>query len=215
MLSDKHLCRTIRSALRSSEHLSSHPIAVKVSDGRVTLDGTVQSHRRKLTAHEIVMRIEGVNAVVNNLRVTVSEAEDHDIARNVRALLKANVNVTKETVHVTVTSGTITLAGTVGSVQERSVAEDLARSVRGVHDVTNLLLVDLEKKVGDEELANSIKAALERTDGIPTENMGVTVAGPSVTVYGEIQQPWQKGIVEMVLRGFGLLRVHNELEFST
>jgi osmotically-inducible protein OsmY len=115
---------------------------------------------------------------------------------------------------VSVVSGRATLEGTVGSVWEQAVADDIARGVRGVRDVVNLLVIDLAGKVGDEELANSIKAALGRATGLQETHLGVAVAGNLVTLSGRVAEAWQRDNAETVVRHFGLLHVRNEIDVT-
>jgi osmotically-inducible protein OsmY len=213
MPADGDLTQLIKTTLLTDPRLSGHAVRVSVQDGRALLQGNVQSYRRKLLAHEIVGSIEGVHSVVNKLEVAPPDAAtDEEIARSVRDALKTSADVTKETIQVAVTSGKVTLQGTVASRWEQSVADDIARGVRGVRDVVNLLVVDLESKVDDEELANAIKAAVKRTRGLTQLGLNVAVAGKLVTLSGPVAHAWQRDAAESVVRQFGLLHVRNEIQ---
>ena len=213
MSTDVELQSQIESLLLNDSRLSSHPISVQIRDGNVTLSGDVQSHRRKLLAHQIVARTDGVEQVSNDLCVTPIEPKtDEKIADNVRAALSASADVTKETVQVTATGGKVTLQGAVSSVWESAVAEDITRGVRGVRDVVNLLLINVEIKVGDEELANSIKAAFRRMRDLKHTDLQVAVTAYSALISGRVGNRWQKDFAESVARQFEVLRVENAIQ---
>lgn len=58
----------------ADKQLSSQHISVVASpNGVVTLGGSVQTHRRKLLAHELTMASEGVSEVRNQLQVKAPE----------------------------------------------------------------------------------------------------------------------------------------------
>ncbi len=215
MVSDDDLKSMIETELLNDERLSSHPIEVQVKDRIVTLSGNVQTFRRRLAAHEIASHCEGIRDVVNNLNVTpVAALADTEILDHVRAALNANADVTKETVQVQVVGGKVTLTGNVGSYWERAVAEDVARASRGVREVENLLLVDLETKIADEELANAIKAALSRARGLSGENVAIAMQNALAVLSGQVRHLWQKEVAETVVRRFGLLHVKNDIEVT-
>ena len=150
MLVDEELKSLIETTIFNDPRLSSQRIEVSPAAGHVTLEGTVQSFRRKLLAQQIVSSFDGVHRVTNQLVVTPSEpAPDDEIAKNVRAALDTSADVTKSSIQVSVTGGKVTLQGAVSSVWEQAVADDVVRGVRGVREVINLLIVNLQDKVAD------------------------------------------------------------------
>lgn len=74
---------------------------------------------------------------------------DERIREEVNERLTYHDGVDATDVDVAVENGEVTLSGQVGSRWEKRVAEDVAESVRGVHDVHNRLkVVDREVHVG-------------------------------------------------------------------
>jgi osmotically-inducible protein OsmY len=215
-LPDDVLQSNVESTLLNDPRLSLHPIEISVSDGTITLRGNVQSHRRKLLAQQITASHDGVQAVRNQLVVSPPEPiTDDEVADQVRLALDSCADVTKETVTVSVVAGKATLQGTVGNIWEQAVADDVARSVRGVRDVINLLTVDKQCKIDDHELANSIKAALRRDRGLRGLELGVAVDDNVVTLTGRVPHLWQREAAEAVTRQFGLLHTRNDIEVVT
>jgi osmotically-inducible protein OsmY len=67
---------------------------------------------------------------------------DREVVKNVKCSLDASADVTADVVNATVTNGSVSLSGAVRSPWERLIAEDVARSAKGVRNVENLLVVD-------------------------------------------------------------------------
>lgn len=212
MKSDDELISLIESDLLNDSRLASSPIRVTSKDGVVTLEGTVLSHRRRLLAHEIAACYEGVRDVVDRLVVEpLAAASDEEIAASVRAALDANAEITKQTVAVSVVGGKVNLTGNTGSYWERAIAEDVARSTHGVHDVINLLRVNLESKVDDSELGSAISAALQRSSGLEGTKLAVAVANGQIVLSGEVAALWQKEMAGRVALQFGSMYLRNEI----
>ena len=133
----------IKEAFHRDERISREPIDVSVTNGKVTLNGAVRTHRRRLAAQEIASSFEGCCDVVNNLTIDPGiPLPDTEVAKNVNCSLNASADVTADVVNATVRNGFVSLSGAVRSPWERFVAEDVARSAQGVRDVENLLVVD-------------------------------------------------------------------------
>ncbi len=59
----------VESALRRNPHLTGRNLRFETSQGRVTLHGEVQSFYQKQMAQETLRRIEGIEAIENQLVV--------------------------------------------------------------------------------------------------------------------------------------------------
>jgi osmotically-inducible protein OsmY len=67
--SDDRIREDVNDRLSDDPHIDASEVAVRVSDGEVTLDGTVRSRWDKRHAEDIVDDVSGVKHVQNNLRV--------------------------------------------------------------------------------------------------------------------------------------------------
>jgi len=212
MSSDDKLAVLMRKALTRDDRLSGQPIELSVSDGVVTLEGSVRSHRRKLAAYEIASSFEGCRDVVNRLTVEPRDVlPDEEVANGVRAALDSHADITRDTVIVSVASSVVTLTGNVRSQWERLLAEDVARSARGVRDVQNLLVVDLFGEIEDREVYREVQDALEHTRGLKGANLRVAVSGEAIVLSGEVSQLWQKEAAEATVRRFRPWQVRNDI----
>jgi osmotically-inducible protein OsmY len=212
MPTDTELAKRIKHAIFRDEGLSSQPIEISVNKGIVTLSGSVQTYRRKLVAHEIASSFEGCRGVVNELIVEPpGPISDEETADNVRAVLDAHADITKETIAVSATAGIVSLNGNVGSQWERLIAEDVARSARGVKDVQNFLVVDLPTKMEDKRLKQDIEAALSHARGLKDRNIHVAVSEGAIVLSGEVLNLTQKEMVERVVHQFRFREVRNDI----
>lgn len=212
MPTDTELAKLIKHANFRDEGLSSQPIGISVSKGIVTLNGSVQTYRRKLVAHEIASSFEGCRDVINELIVEPpGSISDEETANNVRAVLDAHADITKETIAVSATAGIVSLNGNVGSQWERLIAEDVARSARGVKDVQNFLVVDFPTKMEDKRLKQDIEAAFSHARGLKDRNIHVAVSEGAIVLSGEVLNLTQKEMAERVIRQFRFREIRNDL----
>jgi osmotically-inducible protein OsmY len=142
MPDDAAIRSRVEQALAWSADLESSNLSVRVSAGVVTLEGTVPTHWEKTRAGQLARGMLGVIAVQNELAVVLSnDLEDEVIAEDIVAALERNVLIDAADVDVTVSLGTVTLAGSVPSAAARQTAEDVASRTLGVVAVRNELLV--------------------------------------------------------------------------
>ena len=157
---DRNLEEAVRKALAYDRRLSSQPIEVSVKDAIVYLRGTVQSHGRVVAAYEVAASLAGVRKVSNRLVVEPpGNLRDDDVATYVRAALDVHAEVLKEAITVSVSGGVVTLEGSVRDAWQHSIAEDIARSARGVRDVPQSArsrLLTTDQRRGDK-LRNSFR----------------------------------------------------------
>jgi osmotically-inducible protein OsmY len=212
MKEDEELVGRINRAMLGDDRLSGQRIDVGAVSGVVTLRGTVQSYRRKLAAHEIAASFEGCRDVVNELRVEPGSAvPDERVATHARTALEAHADITNEVIAVSVIDGVATLRGHVAGEWERSVAEDVALSARGVRSIQNLLVVDLAREIEDQALSQNIREALKWTRGLRDADIHVAVTGDTAVLSGEVAELWQKEAAAMVIRRFRIRSLRNDI----
>ncbi len=105
-----------------------------MSNGWVTLQGTVEWQYQRLEAEDTVRRLLGVRGVTNGieLKPRVSAA---DVKTKIEDALKRNAQIDASHITVTTSGGTVTLRGEVRSWAERQQAEDAAFAAPGVTKV--------------------------------------------------------------------------------
>jgi hyperosmotically inducible protein len=117
-----------------------------VSGYQVTLDGAVTQPWLKTDAEKEVKGIEGVESVVNKIKVLPPSPVDDRIRQaEYRAIFQGPLFRYAEQavppIHIIVENGHVTLEGVVDNEMDKTIAEVKAKSVPGVFSVTNNLQV--------------------------------------------------------------------------
>jgi osmotically-inducible protein OsmY len=116
--------------------VGSDNIAVTISDGAVTLQGSVGSYWEKVEAEELASGIRGVRHVRNHLAVVPAhDMLDEEISDAIISALERNRSANPQDVHITVRYGRVTLSGSVPTWCAYQAALDAAAHTRGVVEV--------------------------------------------------------------------------------
>src|ERR1700704_6372102 len=114
-------------------------IGVAVKDGVVTLLGWVDSYTKRWAAEDAAHRVRGVKAVVNEIEVKLSKADertDPDIASAAVHALEWDALIPIDKIDLTVSKGWITLKGEVEWQFQKQDAERVVRRLSGVRGVS-------------------------------------------------------------------------------
>jgi osmotically-inducible protein OsmY len=213
MDTDHDLEGAVRKAMVYDKRLSSQPIEISVKDAIVCLTGTVQSYGRAVAAYEVVASVPGVREVSKHLVVEPpGDLRDDEVANYVRVALDAHSEVMKAAITVSVSGGVATLEGSVRDTWQYAVAEDVARSARGVRDVRNRLVVDLQEQVNDDEVSYEIQSAIRHICGRSDAGIKVAVNDRAVVLSGTVATLPMKEYAERIARNYGAQNIRNDIE---
>jgi hyperosmotically inducible protein len=126
-------------------------LSFRVNGDTVVLLGKVTRPTLKRTAEQAVRRIEGVNAVSNQIEVLPVSPDDERLRSSLykaiyrHTALQALATQPVPPIRILVENRNVTLEGSVGSYMDKTVAGAQARTVPGVFSVVNNLLVDNTK----------------------------------------------------------------------
>lgn len=159
--------RTIRNNVLNKLTVFDHratAVAVSVESGVVSLYGEVASASDRLALEATCLRIPGVRAVVEHLRVRppLPPLDDRAVALNAIGALDAVSDLRGCRIGLIVADGVITLRGEVDAEHQRAAAEQGVRDVPGVADVHNLLALRSHAEASDA--AGWIREAVARRD---------------------------------------------------
>lgn len=185
---DLRLKSHVEEQLALDPMLDAGAIGISVTDAVVTLHGHVSSFRERYAAQEIVMKIHGVRALVNELEVrlpTDSERRDEDIARTVASVLLWHSAIPEDRIKVEVSSGWVTLQGEVDWHYQRVAAERAVRDLMGVRGVSNQITVT--NRALKSEIRNRIHEALKRNAIMNAQGVKVEVEGDTAVLSGTVQ----------------------------
>jgi hyperosmotically inducible protein len=142
-LDDTVTLTKVKAALIGDPELSAREIHVDVLNGRVQLNGFVDTDIERSRAMTVAAKVAGVKAVDNNLEVqkSIRTAEvvidDAATTTKVKAALIADKRTKAREINVITRQGVVQLDGFVSTDAERDAAAEIARSVSGVSRVDN------------------------------------------------------------------------------
>jgi osmotically-inducible protein OsmY len=182
----------VKNAITENPYVDTSNIIVDVSDGIVTLSGTINNLASRKYANLEAKKIRGVLGVIDKLNVTPIFRWDMDIAQDVRHRIVNSVAIESSNIKVTCTDGIIELTGEVASWSEREEADLLASEVRGVKDVQNYLSLKWNKNRSDDAIMRDVVAALDRDVYLVDLPIDVSVNNGIVTLTGSVGSDYEK-----------------------
>jgi hyperosmotically inducible protein len=188
-------------------------VAVGVTDGTVSLSGTVPNAWAKKTAVEQALKVKDVVGVANSLSVARSESDEilaNKVASKVRRYVQYGIF---DDVNIGVDEGVVTLSGRVTMPYKADDLAEIASRVEGVQEVRNELGT-LPVSISDDRLRGSISRQIYRNPlfsnyaiqvnppiHIVVENGHVTLAG---AVGSEVERVQAEMIARTTLGVFGV-----------
>lgn len=185
--SDAQIHKDVVSELAFEPSLDSSKIAVAVSEGVVTLSGSVPNFFEKWHAESAVKRVNGVQGVAEELTVSLfpnMEQRETEIASAASRALEWDSAIPQNCVEVKVENGWITLTGKLEWQYQSQRAHDDVAHLRGVKGVTNLIAVT--PIVSPTDVRSKIVAALERSAELDAARVRIEVSAGSVTLRGSL-----------------------------
>lgn len=191
-------------------------VKVEVSDGKVTLTGTVPDYTASQAASEDAWEMAGVRYVQNDqtIKYPVEEVipSDADIKKNLENLLLWQPNIDSTDIRVSVDNGWVKLTGSVDAYWKKVRCEGLALGINGVVGLTSEVAVVPTKDVSDKIIADDILAAMERNIQIDVDLIDVQVENGQVTLNGTVYSlPAFNAARRIAENTFGVLNVDNQL----
>ena len=141
--SDQDIQANVSEELRHTPGLDTQ-VGVAVNRGAVTLSGEVGSLPERVAAKRAAMRVSGVKAVADELRVRgpgTPGTNDIDIAQAAAQLLGSAADVPADTVKAEIHDHVITLSGNVRWDYQRDAATRAVMNIKGVTGVNNAISI--------------------------------------------------------------------------
>jgi osmotically-inducible protein OsmY len=137
---DEDIARAVASILTWNPSIPKDRIKVQVSDGWVTLEGTVDWYYQRVFAEMCVQGLLGVRGLSNQLTVKSAPIRN-EVKSQIVAALKRNAEVDAQRINVAIQGNKVILSGTAGSIFEKIAAERAAWKAAGVGSVENEIRV--------------------------------------------------------------------------
>jgi osmotically-inducible protein OsmY len=129
----------VRRALEWDVFVPDKEITSTVTDGWVTLEGTVERWSERDDAERAVRNLTGVQSVVNKITVKPAKLVTGDVRTAIEQALERRAEREARHIGVDVRNGTVTLTGPVHSWAERKSVVAAARFTPGVRAVEDHL----------------------------------------------------------------------------
>nr|NIR95142.1 BON domain-containing protein [Gammaproteobacteria bacterium] len=184
--------------------------------GRVELQGQVETLYDKYRIHNIVTKVQGVNAITNQLMVEPEPLPDEEIEENIETAIKRNSAIVEpQRINVQVNNGVVFLTGTVSFNREKEMAQSIASWKQGVKAIENKLeVLPPGKALSDENLERILGQILDYQ--FPTEDkVSFDVENGKVILKGTVANLWTKQTIEDEFRNVvGVSDVLNNLKIQ-
>ncbi len=145
---DAIISSKIDARLVAEKDLPSRWVNVEVINGRVLLTGYLPRQEQIDRTVYICRHIDGVRSVRSELKLGTPPIRqllsDTWITAKVKRALFRDKEVSGFTIHIETVDGKVYLQGIVGNALQRQRADTLAKSVRGVTSVVNLLHISTD-----------------------------------------------------------------------
>ncbi|MGC1458964.1 MAG: BON domain-containing protein [Steroidobacteraceae bacterium] len=216
MKSDSDVKRDVEAELKWSPQVDDTDVAVKVTDGEVTLTGFTRNYLERYQAESLTRRVKGVAAVANDIQVKpiADGPSDPEIARAALAALKLQLPLSWEKIKPIVKDGRISLEGTVEWHYQRERAESAVRHLKGVISVWNAIA--LKPNVAADNIKHKIEDAFRRIAEVDASHIKVEANGSEVTLRGEVRSWAERDQAQQsAWSAPGVTRVENSLTVRT
>ena len=138
---DTQIAHAALTALDWDEEVPSDGVKVRVENGWVWLEGTVEWQYQRTACERAVRYLTGVRGVTNLIAVKPKKVSTFEVSQKIRDALRRNAESEAELITVETKEGRVTLKGTVHSWVQRVDAEQAAWAAPGVTSVEDLIAV--------------------------------------------------------------------------
>jgi osmotically-inducible protein OsmY len=160
-ITDSRITTAVEDEILFDMAVDLNDIDVKTTEGIVTLTGVVDNIMAQKRAAKLAKTVKGVRSVVNRIKVIPSVFRtDTAILHDVETALLRDPATKSFAIDTAVSNKQVTLTGTVGSWQQKQLAEKVAGNVRGVKAVENEIEIEYKKTRTDAQIEDEVEGAL-------------------------------------------------------
>lgn len=139
---DEDVAKAVRNSLKWDVLVPDDKITTTVSNGTVTLQGSVNTWMQRYDTERCVQRLTGVKGVINQITVAGPQVDPTKIKREIEDALERQTEREAKRIGVAVRDGVVTLTGTLRSWGEKNAIERAASYCPGVRRVDDRTTVD-------------------------------------------------------------------------
>jgi osmotically-inducible protein OsmY len=218
---DEAIENDVKACLKRDVYLTDLPIYVSVTNGIVTLSGTVGSEYQKNRAYDDAHWVSNVKDINNDLKVEWWEKKDtrtnalyptdNELVSAVTDELLQDSRINPQDLEVTSSDGHVTLKGSVANYYQNRIAEADVRDVIGVGWITNELAIRSVKRE-DFRILDDILFDISSDEALWRQGIDVKVNDGVVTLSGKVDSSYDKEHAAAVAsRIRGVKDINNEI----
>jgi len=140
--SDAEIAGAVRASLGWDVFVPEKRIRATVTDGRVTLEGDVESWKQREAAEAAIRNISGIDTIVNDIEIRPTKKVVSEVAAAIDGALARHAEREAKGVTVEVEGSRAVVHGKVHSWREREIVLGAVKGTRGVREVKSLLRVE-------------------------------------------------------------------------
>lgn len=218
-VTDGRIAGAVETEMWGDPMVDAHAIDVTVSDGVVTLEGSVDTILARDRALRITRSVNAVRGIVDHIQVEptgeAAQRSDQAIQAGVMDALARDPATEAYDIQADVEDGMVILEGTADSYAEKQLATTMAKGVRGVTGVDNRVRVMPEMERPDSEIAEEVEARLMNDVRVDDKLIAVMVEGGVVTLAGTVGSLAEKRRAGLDAWVTGVEVVNNDLEVKS
>ncbi len=221
---DRKIKNDVEVFLASDPATESYEVNVSVDDGMVTLSGSVDSWAEKQLAATVAKSVRGVTGITNNITIAYdTQRADFELKTEIERRLAVDPYIDEALIDVAVEGGNVTLSGSVGSLDEKTMAVNKSW-VAGVESVDDSDLkvqwwardemrrTEKYKDVSDKEIKKNIEDTFLYDPRVFSFEIDVQVNSGAVTLSGTVDNLMAKKAAERDAENtIGVWAVYNHI----
>jgi len=239
---ESDVSKEVKAALEVDPRVDLHRFPIQVvhdGDGRVRLEGEVESIAAKRVAMALAQRVSGIERVIDALRLVPSEPRGDGEIRDAYArglqqqpelrnctlrqdhrgklemVQEAHSDWPSGEVTFSADEGVVSLEGKVISLSHKRMVEAIAWWTPGCRDVVNRLQVVPAEEDNDDELADAIRLVFEMDPLVHADQIGIHIQRGVVTLAGLLQRDEERRMAEMDAWSVcGVTEVRNQIQVA-
>lgn len=221
---DNRIESSAKNSYNFKEVLKDDNVRIDVSDGVVTLTGSVHVDYHRTLAENTVSELPGVKRVINQIVVAGDQPAEHSdawITMKVKTVLAFHKNVSATSTEVVTQNGEVTLSGKADSEAQKQLTGEYAKDVEGVTSVKNNLEIakpaksshsSLGETIDDSSITAQIKTTLLFHKSTHTLATKVVTHKGVVTLRGQAQNGAERDLVSKLAEDIkGVKHVNNRM----
>lgn len=207
---DEQITYAVDYKLLTDAALRNCQIFAKTSHGIVTLAGTANHLIAKERAVQIAQTMRGVRGIVNTIKLDIPSVPDAELETNVLKALHNDSATSGYKIQASAKDGVVTLSGTVQFYCELQLAEFVVKSVNGVREVKESIMVQARAPRSDAEILAEVKRIISNDVWLDPDFITIAVKDGVVTLTGAVGSLAQQERARMVTLAVGVKSVNVE-----